>query len=263
MFGFRFRIHNLFLAHYLISRLKPTSISDNAGIEAALRLYVVIPVYNERETIGEIVVETRQVLLRMGIEHEIVVVDDASIDGTGEVAESRGATVLRNQENRGKGYSIRRGLAYAENGFVVTIDGDGNLLPSDIPKVVEPILSGQADAVIGSRFLSQRPKMPWIKLFGARWINILVFAITGCYFSDVPSGFRAYSPKALSDLNLDAEGFEVEVEMTVEGLRKGYRFVEAPISYTERNYGVSRIHILKVALRILETAVRKGLRRYA
>lgn len=228
-----------------------------------MKLYVVIPAYNECETIGEIVDETRQVLLSMGVEHEIVVVDDASYDGTGEVAESRGATVLRNHGNHGKGYSIRSGLTYAKDGFVVTIDGDGNHSPSDLPRVLKPLMVGEAEAVVGSRFLAQRPKMPWIKLFGAMGINILVLAITGRYLTDVPSGFRAYSPKALSGLNLDAEGFEVEAEMTVEMLRKRCRFVEVPVSYFERAFGVSRIHILKVALRILVTAIRKGLRRYA
>ena len=228
-----------------------------------MKLYVIIPAYNEFETIGKIVEETRQVLLRMGVEHEIVVVDDASTDGTGKVAESCGATVLRNQGNHGKGYSIRRGLSYAKDGFVVTIDGDGNHSPSDLPMVLKPLLAGEAEAVVGSRFLGQRPKMPWIKLFGARGINVLVFAITGHYLTDVPSGFRAYSPRALSGLNLDAEGFEVEAEITVEMLRKGCRFVEVPVSYFERSFGVSRVHILEVALRILGTAIRKGLRRYA
>jgi len=228
-----------------------------------LKLYVVIPAYNECETVGKVVDGTRQVLFEMGIEHEIVVVDDASTDGTGKVARSKGATALINQENQGKGYSIRRGLTYAKNGFVVTIDADGNHSPYDLPTVLKPLLAGEAEVVIGSRFLGQQPKMPWIKLFGAKGLNFLVFAITGRYLTDVPSGFRAYSPKALSGLNLDSKGFEVEAEMTVEMLKKRCRFVEVPVSYFERAFGVSRIHILEVALRILETAIRKGLRRYA
>ena len=127
---------------------------------------VIIPAYNEEKTIAGVISDTTQVMETLDIPYEIIVVDDGSTDKTRQMASHSRATVLSNQENRGKGYALRKALQYAHGDIIVTIDADGEHKPKEIPDLINPLLSG-ADIVSGSRFLGTQsevttiPKTKW------------------------------------------------------------------------------------------------------
>jgi glycosyltransferase involved in cell wall biosynthesis len=169
-------------------------------IESAVKLVVQIPALNEEKTIADVIRAIPRSI--PGIRSiEVVVVDDGSADRTAEIAKQNGAVVVRHEKTRGVGAAFRSGIEQsAELGadIIVTIDADGQFDPLDIPKVIEPIVRGEADFVAASRFVdkSLEPDMPWLKRWGndfmARWISRLV----GQRFYDVSCGFRAYGKNA-------------------------------------------------------------------
>lgn len=172
-------------------------------------LFVQIPALNEEPTIAGVIAGIPRPIPGVG-RMEVVVIDDGSTDRTAELAAQAGATVLRHETTRGVGAAFRTGLEYAMAGgadLVVTLDADGQFNPQDIPRLVEPILRGEADFVTASRFMdpTREPDMPGLKRWGnrvmARWIG----SLAGRPFHDVSCGFRAYSRNAFLRLVLLGE----------------------------------------------------------
>jgi len=186
-----------------------------------------IPTYNEEIAIGSVISGAQQYA------DEVVVVDDGSTDNTVQIARSVGATVIEHEENKGKGGAIRTLLQYTTNTDVdslVVLDGDGQHLPEDIPDVTEPVLEGDCDISIGSRYVDQEEtETPLHRRFGQRVLDYLTLGSSGENLSDTQSGFRAFSSEAASRLTLRTDVMGVESEMISEAVDRELDIEEVPI----------------------------------
>ncbi|HTT75657.1 MAG TPA: glycosyltransferase family 2 protein [Candidatus Binataceae bacterium] len=199
-------------------------------------LSVVIPVYNEVATIGEII----QRVQACGFDHEIIVVDDASTDGTREYLrklEVPSVRCLFHAVNRGKGAALRLGFAAARNDFVIVQDADLEYDPQDYAAVLQPLRDGRADMVYGSRFLGgpHRVMFYWHYL-GNRLLTLISNMFSDLNLSDMETGMKAFRRDKLVSLKLSANRFTCEPEITVKVARAGWRVYEVPISYSGRTY---------------------------
>jgi len=196
---------------------------DNPKIIAA------IPCFNEERCIGSVVLKTKKFV------SSVIVIDDGSTDATAEVAEAAGASVHQHDRNRGYGAAIRSALEKGKQlgaDVLVIVDGDGQHDPKDIPKLVKPLIDGEADVVIGSRFLGQGKKPPFYRRVGQRVLTTVTNVGSGQKVSDSQSGFRAYSSKALNALNLAEDGMSVSSEMQFAIGKSGLKVKEVPIDVT-------------------------------
>jgi glycosyltransferase involved in cell wall biosynthesis len=163
---------------------------------------------------------------------EVIVVDDGSTDATAEIAAGAGAMVHQHGQNRGYGAAIRsaleRGRQLGADALVI-LDGDGQHDPRDIPKLVRPIIKDEADIVIGSRFIGVVKKPPFYRRLGQRVLTTITNVGSGQKISDSQSGFRAYSAKALKELNLAEDGMSISSEMQFAISKSGLRVAEVPI----------------------------------
>lgn len=186
-----------------------------------------IPAYNEGITIGSIVLQSRRYA------DEVLVVDDGSSDDTVAVAKESGATVVEHGENKGKGQAVRTLLGHVQDidfDAFVLLDGDGQHLPSDIPRVAAPVVERRSDISIGSRYLrNERTETPTYRRVGQRVLDFLTLGSSGRNLSDTQSGFRALSPRAVSKLNLRTDGMGVESEMIAFAVEKELDFEEVSI----------------------------------
>ncbi|MBE0481533.1 MAG: glycosyltransferase family 2 protein [Dehalococcoidia bacterium] len=191
------------------------------------KIVAAIPCYNEERCIGSVVIKTKKYV------NSVVVIDDGSSDSTVEVASGAGALVRGHIQNRGYGVAIRSALAAGREldaDILVILDGDGQHDPAQIPGLLKPILDGEADMVVGSRFLDGRTKSPLYRRFGQRVLNTATAVGSGQSLSDSQSGFRAYSAKALEALSLSESGMAVSSELQFAAGRSGLRVTEVPIS---------------------------------
>src|SRR3972149_9448882 len=196
------------------------------------KLLVVIPAYNEEEKIGEVIKNIPGKLDYVSEVH-ILVIDDGSTDNTAKIARDSGAAVLKNYFNMGVGSAFGKGLQYAlNNNFdsMVSIDGDGQFDPQDIPKLIKPIIENNADFVTASRFIDKNyyPRMPLSKFWGNKLMSIFISKLVGKKFYDVSCGFRAYSQKTLLSLNLHGR-FTYTQETFIDLSFKRLKIVEIPI----------------------------------
>ncbi|MEM3697191.1 MAG: glycosyltransferase family 2 protein [Candidatus Bathyarchaeia archaeon] len=216
---------------------------------------VVIPAYNEEKTIGNVIEETLQVMDSLGLPYEIIVVDDGSTDRTKEIASKYKATVLSNGRNQGKGYALRKGFQHAQGDIIVTIDADGSHRPKEIPDLLYPLFNG-ADIVAGSRFLGNgKDYTSKLHMLGNRIINVTIMVLTRKLITDSQTGLRAFKKEFLEKVNLKSCGYEIETEITVKGLKNGFKFKEVPISCRKREYNISRLRIISDGLKILKTII--------
>jgi len=220
-------------------------------------IVAVMPAYNEEITVGSVVLKTRKYV------DKVIVIDDGSRDDTASVAEEAGALVIRNERNLGKGESIRRALKMlkgSEVDVVVLLDADGQHDPDDIPKVVKPILEGEADMVIGSR-RELKEGIPLYRRVGQRILDALTgWAAGGARAFDTQSGVRALSRRALEAINLEESGFGVESEMVIKALKAGLKVVQVPIKCRYDVKGSTLhplIHGASVLNSILSSVVKK------
>jgi len=187
-----------------------------------------IPAYNEEKTIAKTVLVAQRYVDR------VVVCDDGSTDMTANIAEKLGADVVRHGGNRGYGAAIQTLFKKAKEldaDAMVTLDGDGQHNPSEIPLLVEPVLESKADVVIGSRFLSDVKKMnsvPRHRRVGIKVITKLTVAASNHQLSDAQSGFRVYGRKALDGLSVFENGMGASVEILMEAKKRGLTVVEVP-----------------------------------
>ena len=208
-----------------------------------MKLSVIIPAHNERGTI-EAVVRRVQAVDLGPIEKEIIVVDDGSRDGTSEILkELSGIRHLSHERNAGKGAAVTTGFQAATGDIVLIQDADLEYHPEDYRIVIQPIVDGACDAVLGSRFLLYTPKF-----FGKRrspylthYIgNKLIVAATNLlyrqHFTDYEGCYKAFTREILASTPVEAKGFEFDNELVCKLMRKGARIVEVPIHYTPRTY---------------------------
>jgi glycosyltransferase involved in cell wall biosynthesis len=201
-----------------------------------MRISVVIPVFNERETIGEILARVRRAL--DGRDGEIVVVDDGSTDGTRELLRGlEGVRVIEHPQNQGKGAALRTGFAAATGDVVIVQDADLEYDPRDYPKLLEPIEDGRADVVFGSRFLGgpHRVLFFWHYLAN-KWLTWLSNAFTNLNLSDMETGYKVFRRPVLERIGLRSDRFNFEPEITAKVAKMRCRVYEVPISYSGRTY---------------------------
>jgi len=190
------------------------------------KIIAAIPCFDEERCIGSVVVKTKKYV------DEVIVVDDGSTDATAEIAAGAGATVHQHGQNRGYGAAIQSALEKGKQlgaDVLVILDGDGQHDPRDIPKLVKPLLDGEADVVIGSRFLGSGKKPPLYRRLGQRVLTTITNVGSGQRISDSQSGFRAYSAKALKELNLAEMGMAVASEIQFAINKAGLKVAEVPI----------------------------------
>jgi glycosyltransferase involved in cell wall biosynthesis len=214
---------------------------------------VIIPVFNEEATVGDIVNRTKKTLEKLGATYEVLVVDDGSDDRSANIAQEQKAQVLRDK-HQGKGFALRSGFRQAKGELVVTLDADGSHKPEEIPLVLRYLTEDRADFVIGSRFANSeanKTKIPKINRTGNRLFNNLTGYLTGAKISDTQSGFRAIRASLIKKMKLTSHGYEVESEMLVKALRIGARVKETPISFDQRTMGNSKLDPLRDGTRIL------------
>ena len=203
-------------------------------------LAVVVPVKDEEATLGELLDRISRVRVP-GYELRPIVVDDGSIDQSAEVARQRGAAVVRHAENRGLGAAVRTGLCAAvQTGAVVIayLDADLEYYPEDIPRLVEPILAGRADYVLGSRFAGGARGMRLHRRLGNYAFTALLVLLTRRRISDGQTGMRAFSREAADRAEI-IHDYNYAQGLTLDLARKGVRMEEVPVRYRVREHGAS------------------------
>jgi hypothetical protein len=204
------------------------------------RIAILVPAYNEAENIG--VVLDQMPAEVCGVRTEILVVDDGSRDGTGDVAAEHGALVARHVTNRGGGAALRTGYRLmVESGalIVVTLDADGQHLPSEMPRLVAPVLDGEVDMAHGSRVLGHADRNTRARELGIVFFNRVVSAITRTHVTDCSNGYRAVRTTVLPQLVLRQEQFHTS-EFMIEAIKRGIPAKEIPITVEQRLHGHSK-----------------------
>ena len=206
----------------------------------SLKLSVVIPVYNEQDTIGEVIDRVRSVDLGP-IQKEIIVSDDGSTDGSAQILRDYSArsedliTIHTSPINLGKGAAVRLGMAYATGDIVIIQDADLELDPGEYERIIEPIVTGQADVVFGSRFLGKSSKIPLRTRLANRFLTMLTNLLFGARLSDMETAYKAFRRELAEGLRLRCVRFDFEPEITARLLQAGHTIHEVPISYTPRS----------------------------
>ena len=219
-------------------------------------LSVIIPVYNEELTIGNIIDRTKSALQQIGLVYEIIVVDDHSYDKSLEVAKNHGAKLFTLKQHLGKGYALRAGFAKAKGDIIITIDSDGSHRPEELSRVLTPVIINNVDLVIGSRYLNPKNvASKKLNAFGVRIFNLLIQSLTGIAITDSQSGYRAMKRQILIKQRLKSGGYEIESEMLVKTAKDGFRVAEVPISFEQRTYGRSGVDPLVDGSKILLSIV--------
>jgi glycosyltransferase involved in cell wall biosynthesis len=224
-------------------------------------LSVIVPVYNERSTVVEVVRRIRAVDLPL--ELEIVVVNDGSTDGTHKVLaalEDSTVRVLTHDRNRGKGAAIRTGLAKASGDLVLIQDADLEYDPDDWPRLLDPVLKGKAQVVYGSRFTGERKNMRLSSWVGNRLLVFVTNVLYRTTLSDMETCSKLVDRGVLDALDLESEGFDFEPEITAKLLSRGVRIYEVPISYTGREADEGQKFSWRDGVRALFTLLRYRVR---
>jgi glycosyltransferase involved in cell wall biosynthesis len=197
---------------------------------------VVMPVFNERETIEEIIRRVLSVPLRV----ELIVVDDCSTDGTRplllELQRQHGFTLLLQDRNRGKGAALRRGFQDVTGDLVLIQDADLEYSPEDYPQLIELICQGRADVVYGSRFLGRHRVFLFTHYLGNWVLTLLTNVLYNTMLTDMETCYKVMRTDVLRSFTLKSSGFGIEPEMTAKIFKRKYRVYEVPINYDGRGY---------------------------
>lgn len=228
-----------------------------------MKLSIIIPAYNEEHTIAAVIQRIESVALK-GIKKEIIVIDDASTDRTAEVLKGiPNIHAIRHSSNAGKGAALTTGIRAATGDVVIFQDADLEYAPEDYAVVLRPLINGHCDAVMGSRFLRERPvfwgshKSPYINHYIG---NLLIIWVTnvlyGKRFTDYEGCYKAFRRSVLLDTPVESVGFEFDNELICKAMRRGIRIAEVPIQYHPRTYAQGKKITWRHGLVMLWTIVK-------
>jgi glycosyltransferase involved in cell wall biosynthesis len=222
---------------------------------------IIIPVYNEEQTIGNVIERVQAIMERWGQKFEVIVADDHSFDNSLKVAKEYPVRLYSLTAHVGKGMGLRAGFAKAKGDIIVTIDSDGSHMPEELPRLLKPVMQGKADLVIGSRYLAQKNvATKKLNAFGVKLFNRIIQILIGVYVTDSQSGYRAMKRDVLKIQHLKSGGYEIETEMLVKTAKSHHRVIEVPISFEQRTYGRSGVDPLRDGSRILISIISARLR---
>jgi glycosyltransferase involved in cell wall biosynthesis len=214
----------------------------SSGSPRAELLSIVVPVYNEVRTVRSVI--ERLIAIDLPVAREIIVVNDGSTDGTREALaefesripnpESR-VRVIHVEQNAGKGAAIRRGFNEANGTIVAIQDADLELDPQQLSTLVAPILRAEAEVVFGSRFLAGRPPAPWITIAANRALTTATNVLFGSSITDMETCYKIMRTEVARSLQLDANRFDIEPQITARVLRRGHRIHELPVKFEPRS----------------------------
>jgi len=209
-----------------------------------MKVTIIIPTLNEEESIGQVI----RGFKNLGFT-DVLVIDGNSVDKTREIAKKEGANVVV-QSGKGKGQAIMEAFQIVESDVVIVVDGDGSYDPSDALKLLEPIERGIAEHVTGNRFANfEKGAFTKLNLIGNKILNFAFRILYGVELHDILTGYRALKKEVYKSVKIEKRGFEVEAELTVESLAKGFKIFEIPITYKKR-VGKTKLSPLKDGLRI-------------
>ena len=202
-----------------------------------MKLSVIIPIFNEKDTLKEIIYRVQAT----GIPDEIILVDDGSSDGTINIVKEyegkKGFRIIIHNKNQGKGAAVRSGLNAATGDVLLIQDADLEYDPRDYPALLKPIEEGLADVVYGSRFLggSRRVAMFW-HMVANKLLTLFTNVLYNTILTDMETGYKVFKKEVVEDMPLHAKRFEFEPEFTAKILKRNYRIFEVPISFNPRDY---------------------------
>jgi len=229
-----------------------------------MKVSIVIPCYNEKNTIEKIVEAVRNAPLES---REIIVVDDCSQDGTQAVLKEKISQmvdqVIYHPVNRGKGAALRSGFAAANGGIILVQDADLEYSPEDYPVLLEPLMSGKADAVFGSRFMGGRPHrvLFFWHMAGNKFLTLLSNMFTNLNLTDMETGYKAFKASVIKSIRIEEDRFGVEPEIIAKLARTGCRIYEVGISYSGRTYAEGKKINWKDGVRAIYAIVKYNLQR--
>lgn len=206
-----------------------------------MKLSIIIPAFNEENTISKVIGKVKNAGLK-NIKKEIIVVDDFSTDSTRKILsglKGKGIKVFFHKKNLGKGAAIRTGLAHASGGIILIQDADLEYDPKEYPKLLQPILNGNAKVVYGSRLEAIRKNlknMYKLHYFGNVFLTAMANIMYGAKITDMETGYKVFMREVLEKINLKARKFDFEPEITAKILKKGYKIKEIPISFVGRKF---------------------------
>lgn len=230
-------------------------------------LSVILATFNEEWTIETCV---RRIFAVFPQGCEVLVVDGGS-DRTSEIVRSLlpeypALRLIRNENDRGKGHATQVGIAHAQGRLMAEIDADLQFLPEELPRLIQPLLAGQADVALGSRFTTGSVRKPgstnWLRTFGNRTTSLYASVLFGRWMTDVLAGMTAWTRETIETINLRSDNYSYEVEIPVKAVRAGLRVVDVPVTTDKRIAGHSSVHVVLDGLTILRdiTLFRLGLR---
>ncbi len=213
-----------------------------------MKISVVIPVFNEIQTINEILHRVEAT----GLPQEILVVDDGSVDGTRDILKELDGNglvrVVMHEHNQGKGAAVTTGIRCATGDVIIIQDADLEYDPRDYPVLLKPLQEGIADVVYGSRFLGgpRRPTMYW-HMLANKLLTLMTNVLYDNIMTDMETGYKVFRREAVKDINIHARRFDFEPEFTAKVLKRKLRIYEVPISFNPRDYSEGKKIKLKDA----------------